>query len=74
MAAINNALNFVPPVDAMDDDFETETSYCRVSSVICYPSDASTEDQMRLVEASGTLEFWDDPSEDIYTENDGDAV
>lgn len=38
------------------------------------PADASVEDQMRAVEASGTLDFWADEEEDQYDETDGDAV
>jgi hypothetical protein len=74
MTMTENRLTFNEPVDATDEDFTTETVYSRVSSTICYPSDASTEDQMNVVESSGTLEFWDDPSEDVYTESDGDAI
>ena len=68
------ALNFVQPVSVIDDEFATETIYSRVSSTISYPADASTEDQMNLVEASGSLDFWNHPEEDIYNEIDSDAV
>lgn len=74
MTMTKNSLIAVPSVDVLDSDFETETTYFRVSSTICNPSDATTADQMHIVEAAGTLEFWDDPSEDIYKESDGDAV
>lgn len=32
--------------------------------------DASTRDQMVIVEESGVLGFWNDPGEDIYDGND----
>ena len=56
------------------EELRTETSYEGSSSTIMYPSDATTDDQMNIVEASGTLDFWNDPAEDVYSENDGDAV
>ncbi len=34
----------------------------------------SAYDMMELQQQSGTLEFWADPAEDIYDEEDGDPV
>ena len=34
--------------------------------------DLTTEDIMRAVEASGTLDFWNDPEEDVYNESKAD--
>ena len=34
--------------------------------------DWTTEEQMRLMETSGALDFWNNPSEDIYNEDDED--
>ena len=34
-------------------------------------SDPTPEQRMRLVEQSGTLDFWNDPAEDGYAEEDG---
>lgn len=36
--------------------------------------DPTIAQMMRAVELSGTLEFWRDPREDIYTLEDGDPV
>ena len=38
------------------------------------PSDPTSTQCMRLVELSGTLDFWDDPQEDIYSPEDGDPL
>ncbi len=35
------------------------------------PSDVDTQDQMNVVEASGILDFWIDPAEDVYDDPDG---
>jgi len=67
-------LEFPPPVSVTEEDFETETAYFRVHTTISHPSDASLDDQMNIIEASGTLEFWEHPEEDVYSEKDGDAV
>ena len=74
MPAANNQLSFPDPVLLDDDELQTETIYMRTSSTIIHPSEATTQDQMNIVEASGSLEFWNDSSEDVYDENDGDAV
>lgn len=40
-----------------------------------FPTDEpNTEDFMRAIELSGALDFWDDPSENIYNQTDGDPV
>ena len=64
MQDFSKAIISIPPRNV--DEEETETTYLRVSSTIYHPSDPSTEDQMRIVEASGTLDFWSDPAEDLY--------
>ena len=38
------------------------------------PSEPTSEQRMRIVEASGTLDFWDRPEEDIYSLEDGEPV
>ncbi len=68
MTGTNQALNFNPGVSVGDAELETETVYSRVYCTITYPADATTDDQMKLVEASGALEFWNDPAEDVYDE------
>jgi len=35
------------------------------------PSDPSSEQRMRAIELSGSLEFWNRPEEDVYTLDDG---
>ena len=38
------------------------------------PSDPTLEQRMRIVEVSGTLDFWDRAEEDIYSPEDGDPA
>jgi hypothetical protein len=38
------------------------------------PEDPTIEQRMRLMESSGTLEFWNRPEEDGYTCGDGEPV
>jgi hypothetical protein len=63
---------FLKPRDL--DDEETQTTVMYAS--ICYtvPADPTPEQMMRAVESSGTLEFWDDPAEDIYSPEDGQPL
>lgn len=50
-------------------------TFCPIPpTVIVFPSEANTIDQMNVVEASGTLDFWNDESEDIYKRDDGQSV
>lgn len=37
-------------------------------------SDPTPEQFMRTVEIAGTLDFWDDPGEDLYTLDDGQPL
>ena len=74
MPATVNQIDFHESVLLTDDEFRTETICVPASSTIIHPPEATTQDQMNIVEASGSLEFWNDSSEDVYGENDGDAV
>ena len=67
-------LAFPSPVVVCDEELKTQTLYCRAVRTITYPADATTEDQMSVIEASGALDFWNDPAEDIYSEKHGDAI
>lgn len=66
-------INFPAPVSAEDVEFMNETTYCRLTSTIEYPAEASTADLMNLAEASGALDFWNDQAEDVYNEH-GDGL
>jgi hypothetical protein len=52
----------------------TTETYMKPPQTITYISGATTDDLMNLIEYSGTLDFWLDSEEDVYDENDGDAV
>ena len=71
---VDSHVSFPDPVLVQDDELQTETVYSRACKTIMHPSDVSIQDQMNVVEASGTLDFWDDSAEDVYDESDGDAV
>ncbi len=64
----------IPAGVVTEADLQTQTVYRRCFRTIVHPADASTVDQMNAIEVSGTLDFWNDPEEDLYTEKDGDAV
>ena len=50
-------------------------TYCRIPvTIVVFPPDITVIDQMNMVEASGTLDFWDDGAEDIYKADDGQPV
>jgi len=62
-------------LDSADRHFEEgepETTFD--AHLVELPADPTTEQLMRTVEASGTLDFWDDPREDIYTVEDGEPL
>lgn len=67
-------LKIAGPVSVSDDEFQTQTVYVSFTGIITSPPDATTLDQMNAVQASGAIDFWNDPEEDGYTGNDGDAA
>jgi len=67
MTRTSELLNFPVGASVEDAELQTETMYSRLcSTIITNPADATTDDQMKLVESSGVLDFWNDPAEDIY--------
>jgi len=73
MTAVHeNAINFQGSATLTEEELQTQTQYVRVYAN--YPEDVTTDDVMHAIEASGTLDFWNDPEEDIYSERDGDGV
>jgi hypothetical protein len=68
MIELKEPFTIIPPVDAEITEVRTEPIYT-VSSTI-YPADATTLDLMYLAEKSGVLDFWNDPAEDVYGEDD----
>ena len=52
----------------------TSAASHRVDVVPAGFSEPDTRDHMILVESSGTLAFWDDPDEDVYSPDDVEAV
>lgn len=68
MTEVKEPFTIILPFNMEIAEFKTEPIYS-VSSTV-YPADATTRDQMHLVETSGILEFWNDPAEDAYNEDD----
>jgi hypothetical protein len=71
---VSSRPQFRAPAVVEDDEVQTEPIYPRACKTIMHPSDVDIQDQMNVVEASGTLDFWNDPAEDVYDESNGDAV
>ena len=69
-----SGLFFMPEVPVKDDELQTQTLYVRPSRTFSDPADVTISDLMNVIEVSGTLDFWNDPQEDIYDESDGYAV
>lgn len=65
---------WIPSQSVTDEDLKTQTVHHGPQKTIQFPEDIKTIDQMSVIEASGSLDFWDDPDEDKYQESDGDAV
>ena len=59
------------PASSICDSF---TACPTPPTVVVYPGDATTADQMNIVEVSGALSFWDDPEEDRYGHDDGKPI
>jgi len=52
----------------------TYTIHSGVTVTVVNPPDITTVDCMNAVEVSGVLAFWNDPEEDNYNDQDGDAI
>jgi hypothetical protein len=61
----------IEPVTVIESELRTRTSYVRAVGYYSEPPDLTTIEIMNAIEASGTLDFWNDPEEDIYSEQDG---
>lgn len=54
------------------ESFVTVSTAASVS--VSTPPDPSDEQYMKIIEASGSLDFWNDEEEDIYGAEDGTEV
>jgi len=61
-------------IEADTNEMLTETIAAPQVYVPSRPSDATEEQRLRLMEISGTHDFWSQPGEDIYTLDDGEPV
>lgn len=55
-------------------DCKSRTAVSIPTVEVSAPVDPTAEQMMRIVEVSGTLDFWDSEDEDIYTPDDGTAA
>jgi len=54
---------------------EPQTTVCAPPLVVHGPIlEPTTEQCLRAIEVSGTVDFWDRPEEDLYTDSDGEQV
>ncbi len=67
-----NLMDF-PGREVTENEPETSSSALRVHGTNV-PEDPTPEQIMRLVELSGTLDFWDRPEEDIYSLGHGEPL
>jgi hypothetical protein len=81
MTALPHNIEYENKVEMLDlqpktlDEEGTETGAPPTFRIVQpEPEDPTTEQCMRAVEASGVLDFWDDPIEDVYSVSDGDSV
>ncbi|MDO8631408.1 MAG: hypothetical protein Q7R41_13045 [Phycisphaerales bacterium] len=76
ITTVENAISFTAeePGTVTESELRTRTSYVRAISFYSDPPDLTTTEIMQAIEASGTLDFWNDPEEDIYNEQDGNDV
>ena len=55
------------------EDFETAASHAPI--LVSTPfTEPTSEQRMKAMEMSGSLDFWDRPEEDVYTFDDGDPA
>ncbi|MFQ5411857.1 MAG: hypothetical protein ACE5EC_06150 [Phycisphaerae bacterium] len=59
----------IPDIDA--NEMLDTTAEGSVFAIINTPSEPTTQQGMRLIEISGSLDFWNDEDEDLYTADDG---
>lgn len=74
IATVENNITFEKPGTVTESELKTRTSYVRAVAFYSDPPDLTTDEMMQAIEASGTLDFWNDPEEDIYNKQDGNDV
>ncbi len=63
-----------PGVKEIGDEQVETTMGNVVTQQFPNPPDPSEKQHLRLIELSGVLDFWENPKEDIYTPEDGEAL
>lgn len=63
----------LPPCEILEHQTTTDGGNSVYKIILCQ-SQVTTEELMRLTEAGGALDFWNQPKEDIYTPEDGEPV
>jgi len=62
------------PREIDENELRTLSSVPGIEIASPNPADPTAGQIMRIVEVSGTLDFWDAEEEDIYTPDDGQPV
>ncbi len=65
---------YIKPKELIEDEPVTTAMNRPIHFVLGAASDPTSEQRMRIVEVSGTLDFWDRPEEGIYSLSDGDPA
>lgn len=69
-----DATLITPDVREIGDEQVETTIGNVVLQQVPNPPDPSEKQRLRLIELSGVLDFWENPKEDIYTPEDGEAL
>ena len=60
--------------DLVIDEADSHSVPAAIVRIVQGPEDPTGEQQMKIVEVSGTLDFWNRSEEDGYTHDDGEPV
>ena len=72
--AETKSIKIMPPGVCNLDGMVVVTAADRPTVFSTELEEPDTKQMMQIVECSGSLDFWDDPQEDIYTLDDGEPV
>ena len=64
----------IRPEIITEDAPETSGGNVATTTLPPPPADPTSQQRMRLIEISGTLDFWNSPEEDIYGAEDGEPL
>lgn len=62
------------PARSVENDFPNLSTHYTVKQIVVPACDDESHERMAIVQSSGSLDFWMDPSEDIYSADDTDPI